>query len=142
METLKIVYHDPELIRIEKKEKGDWIDLRLAEDVNMSAGEYKLLSLGIGMIVPDGYEAHVVPRSSTCGRYGIMLANSQGIIDNSYSGDADEWKFPAYACRDTFIPKNTRICQFRIVEKQPELLFETVDHLNSTSRGGLGSTGL
>lgn len=140
--TIKVKYFDEQIDKITKIPQGDWIDLRLAEDVNMPAGEYKLLSLGIGMILPDGYEAHVVPRSSTCGRYGIMLANSQGIIDNSYSGDADEWKFPAYACRDTFIPKNTRICQFRIVEKQPELLFETVDHLNSTSRGGLGSTGL
>lgn len=120
---------------------GDWIDLRAAEDVHMDKGEYRLIRLGVGMILPEGYEAHVLPRSSTPNRYGIILANSMGVIDNSYSGDADEWHFPALAIRDTDIHKGERIAQFRIMKNQPPVAFEVVEHLNETSRGGLGSTG-
>jgi dUTP pyrophosphatase len=69
------------------------------------------------------------------------MANSMGIIDNSYSGDADEWMCPVVAIRDTVIHKNDRICQFRIVKNQPSITFEVVDHLNENSRGGIGSTG-
>lgn len=126
---------------IEKIAKGDWIDLRAAEDVYLKEGESALIPLGIGMILPDGYEAHVVPRSSTFGKWGILQANHVGIIDNSYSGDEDEWKMSVYAVKDTFIPFDSRICQFRIVEKQPEFSIETVEHLNDKSRGGFGSTG-
>ena len=93
------------------------------------------------MILPEGYEAHVLPRSSTAGKFGIICANSMGVIDNSYSGNEDEWRFPAYAIRNTIITKGDRICQFRIVKNQPELEFEVVEHLNDISRGGIGSTG-
>lgn len=139
--NIKIKYFVPDLPRIEKIEKGDWIDLRAAEDVEIKAFEYKLISLGVGMILPEGYEAHIVPRSSTYKKFGIILTNSMGIIDNSYSGDNDQWMFPAYALRDTVIHKGDRICQFRIVEKQPEIVFEEVEHLNAKDRGGFGSTG-
>ena len=108
----------------------------------MKAGSFHLIRLGVGMILPEGYEAHVAPRSSTFKNFGIIQTNSPGIIDNSYSGDADEWRMPAYALRDTVIHKNDRICQFRIVEKQPTVEFETVQHLNDASRGGFGSTGV
>ena len=138
---IKIKYFDPELEEISKIPQGDWIDLRAAETVNMKKGEFKLIRLGVGMILPAGYEAHVLPRSSTCKNFGIILSNSQGIIDESFQGNDDEWMFPAIAVRDTIIHKNDRICQFRIVEKQPEITFEKVDHLNSESRGGVGSTG-
>lgn len=139
--TIKIKYFDQGIEKIQKISKGDWIDLRSAERVELKAGEYKLLRLGVGMILPDGYEALVLPRSSTPSKFGIMCANSQGVIDNSYSGDADEWKFPAVAIRDTVIEKGDRICQFRIVKNQPGIKFEVVDHLNEISRGGIGSTG-
>jgi dUTP pyrophosphatase len=139
---IKIKYFDQEIEQIQKISKGDWIDLRSAERVELKAGEYKLLRLGVGMILPDGYEAHVLPRSSTPSKFGIILANSMGIIDNSYSGDADEWKFPAVAIRDTVIEKGDRIAQFRIVKNQPVIEFEVVDHLNEISRGGIGSTGV
>lgn len=138
---IKIKYFDPELEEISKIPQGDWIDLRAAETVNMKKGEFKLIRLGVGMILPQGYEAHVLPRSSTCKNFGIILSNSQGIIDESFQGNDDEWMFPAIAVRDTIIHKNDRICQFRIVEKQPEITFEKVDHLNAESRGGVGSTG-
>lgn len=141
MKTLKIKYFVPDLDPIEKIAVGDWIDLRCAEDVTMDAGEYRLIRLGVGMILPESYEAHVLPRSSTPGKYGIILANSMGIIDNSYSGDADEWHFPALAFRPTTIHKGDRIAQFRIVRNQPMLAIEAVEHLNVMSRGGIGSTG-
>lgn len=138
---IKIKYFEPDLEYIEKIAVGDWIDLRSAERVEMKAGEYRLIRLGVGMILPKGYEALVLPRSSTPKKFGIMLGNSMGVIDNSYSGDADEWKFPAVAIRDTVIEKGDRIAQFRIVENQPSIVFEVVDHLNEVSRGGIGSTG-
>ena len=121
--------------------KSNWIDLRAAEDVDLKAGEFKLIKLGVGMILPEGYEANIVPRSSTFKNYGIIQTNCYGVIDNSYSGDNDEWKFPAYALRDTHINKNDRICQFRINRIQPEVEFEIVEHLNYTDRGGFGSSG-
>ena len=138
---IKIKYFDQEIEKIQKISKGDWIDLRCAERVELKAGEYKLLRLGVGMILPDGYEAHVLPRSSTPSKFGIILANSMGVIDNSYSGDADEWRFPAVAIRDTVIEKGDRIAQFRIMKNQPQIIFEEVEHLNEVSRGGIGSTG-
>ena len=130
------------LILPEKLAKGDWIDLRAAEDLELKAGDFRYIRLGVGMILPEGYEAHVAPRSSTFKNFGILVANSFGIIDNSYCGEEDEWRLPALAMRDTVIHKNDRICQFRIVEKQPELEFETVEHLKAESRGGFGSTGI
>ena len=138
---IKIKYFDNEVEKIEKIEKGDWIDLRAAEDVELKAGEFKLIKLGVGMILPEGYEAHILPRSSTYKKFGIIQTNHCGIIDNSYSGDNDQWMLPAYALCDTIIHKNDRICQFRIFEKQPEFAFTEVEHLNDTDRGGFGSTG-
>ena len=127
---------------IEKISVGDMIDLRCAEDVTLHKGEYKLIPLGVAMELPKGYEAHVYPRSSTFGKHKILMGNSVGVIDCSYCGNDDEWKFPAFAVEDTFIPKDTRICQFRIFENQPELEFEEVEDLCNESRGGIGSTGL
>lgn len=121
---------------------GEWYDLRAAEDVSLRKGDYKRISLGVAMQLPDGYEAHVLPRSSTFERYGILLTNGMGIIDNAYCGDNDWWSFPAYACRDTTIKKNDRICQFRIMPVQPEVLFNNVDRLENADRNGFGSTGV
>lgn len=138
---IRVKYFVSGLDPLEKISVGDWIDLRAGETVTMKKGDYYLIRLGVGMILPDGYEALVLPRSSTPYKFGIMVANSMGIIDNSYSGDADEWKFPAVALRDTTIRKGDRIAQFRIVENQPKLTFETVSNLKANSRGGIGSTG-
>ena len=142
MEKIQIKYFDNEIDKIEKISKGDLIDLRAAKDVEMKAGEFKLIPLGVGMKLPDGYKANVYPRSSTYKNFGIILANSVGQIDNSYSGDNDQWHFPAVALRDTVIHKNDRICQFEIQKIQPEIEFEEVEHLDTESRGGIGSTGI
>lgn len=139
--NIKIKYFDNEIDKISKIENGDWIDLRAAETISFKKGEFKLIPLGIGMILPEGYEAHVVPRSSTYKNFKIIQTNHQGVIDESYCGDNDQWMFPAYALEDTTIKKNERICQFRIMQKQPEINFITVDGLNKNNRGGFGSTG-
>ena len=127
---------------VEKISIGDWIDLRAAEDCCMGKGSFHLIPLGVAMELPAGYEAWVVPRSSTYKNFGIIQTNHIGVIDNSYCGDNDQWHFPAYAMRDTHIRKGDRICQFRIVESQPTIEFEEVEHLGNKDRGGIGSTGV
>lgn len=139
--TIKIKYHD-DILPIDMFDNGDWIDLRSAEDIDMNSGDFRLISLGVSMQLPEGYEAHIVPRSSTYKHWGIIQANHMGVVDNSYCGDDDIWKFPAIAIRDTQIYKNDRICQFRIIKKQPEFEFEEVDYLDSPNRGGFGTSGL
>lgn len=141
MNNILIKYHDESVERIEQKENGDWIDLRSAETVELKTGDFKIISLGISMKLPDGYEAHIVPRSSTFKKWGIIQTNSMGIIDNSYSGDNDIWGMPVLAMKDTIINKNDRICQFRIVKKMDNLQFTEVAHLEGKNRGGFGSTG-
>lgn len=140
METIRIRYLRG-VQKIERFNVGDWIDLRAAEDVSMKAGDFKLIPLGVAMELPKGYEALVAPRSSTFKKLGILLANSLGIIDESYKGDNDEWHFPAYAIKDTEIHKNERICQFRIIQHQPLIHLLEVDWLGNADRGGIGSTG-
>ena len=137
---IKIRYHD-NVMPIEINEKGDWIDLRAAKTTKLYQGEAALIPLGVSMKLPDGYEAVVIPRSSTFKKYGVIQTNGVGLIDNSYCGDNDVWHFPAYAIRDTVIPKNERICQFRIQKKMDKLTFTTVDKLEGEDRGGFGSTG-
>lgn len=137
---IKVRYHS-DITPLQMTETGDWFDLRAAEDIALQEGEFRLISLGVSMKLPDGYEAHVVPRSSTFKTWGILQANHMGVIDNSYCGDNDVWKFPAIATHYVKIHKNDRICQFRIVKKQPELEFETVEHLDNPDRGGFGSSG-
>lgn len=139
---IQIKYHTPELIRIRKIEQGDWIDLRAAEQVTLKAGEFRLISLGVSMQLPEGYEAHIAPRSSTFKKWGILQVNSVGVVDESYCGDSDIWRMPVYATRDTTIELNDRICQFRLVKKMPEVELEETDHLSGTPRGGFGSTGV
>ena len=141
MEKILIKYHDADLEKIEKIAQGDWIDLRAAQTVELKAFEHRIISLGVSMRLPDGYEAHIVPRSSTFKKWGILQTNHIGIIDNSYSGDNDIWCMSVLAMRDTVIHKHDRICQFRIVKKMEEVSFEIVDRLEGPDRGGFGSTG-
>lgn len=140
---IKIKYRDEDIERLRYIDgKSDWIDLRAAEDVEMKQGGFKLIDLGVAMQLPDGYEAHVVPRSSTFKNFGVIQTNHMGVIDSSYCGDNDYWKFPAYALRDTVIHKNDRICQFRIIKNQPPVKFEETEHLSDEDRDGIGSTGV
>ena len=142
METIRIRYVSDQIEKLTYIEnKSDWIDLRAAEDVVMKQGDFRLISLGVAMELPAGYEAHIVPRSSTFKNFGLIQANSMGIVDGSYCGDNDIWRFPAIAMRDTEIHVGDRICQFRIMKNQPTLVFEEVEHLEGADRGGFGSTG-
>lgn len=142
METIKIKYFTDQIEKLTYIDgKSDWIDLRAAETVELKKGEFKLIPLGVAMQLPKGYEAHIVPRSSTFKNFGIIQTNHQGVVDCSYCGDNDQWFMPVYAVRDTRIEVNDRICQFRIMENQPKILFEEVEVLSGTDRGGFGSTG-
>ncbi len=142
MKEIKIKYYDDSMERLDYIEnKSDWIDLRVSEDVVMKKGEFRLIPLGVAMELPEGYEALVVPRSSTFRNFGIIQANSCGVIDESYCGDNDEWRFPAFAVRDTQIHRGDRICQFRIIEHQPKINFVEVTTLDNEDRGGFGTTG-
>lgn len=140
--VIPIKVHDPDLPVPEHKSWGGWVDLRAAETVWMKQGEFRIISLGVSMRLPNGFEAHVAPRSSTFKNFGILMANGFGIIDNNYCGNDDIWGFPAIAMRDTAIDKGERIAQFRIVQKQPKLVFAKVESLNGKNRGGFGSTGV
>ena len=137
-----IKYFTEDVIPVEKISKGDWIDLYCAETMTLHAGDFALVPLGVSMQLPEGYEARTAPRSSTFRRWGILQANSVGVIDNSYCGTNDEWKLPVYATRDTVIEKGDRICQFRIFEVQPAVEFEECEALSDVDRGGFGSTGV
>ena len=142
METIRIKYFSDEIEKLDYIDgKSDWIDLRAAERIELKQGEFKLIPLGVAMQLPNGYEAHIVPRSSTYKNFGIIQTNHTGIVDESYSGPNDWWYMPAYALRDTVIEKNDRICQFRIEKHQPEVVFEEVEALTGQDLGGIGSTG-
>lgn len=140
-EVVKIKYFTDKIDKIKKFDNGDWIDLRSAETVELKAGEFKLIPLGVAMELPKGYEAHIVPRSSTYKNFGIIQTNHQAVIDESYCGDNDEWLYPAYALRDTVINVNDRICQFRIMKKQPAFTLIEIPTLGNKDRGGIGSSG-
>lgn len=123
------------------QQHGEWIDLCAAEEVVMDKGEFKMISLGVSMELPKGYYALVVPRSSTAKYYGIIMANSMGVIENDYNGDDDIWQFPALAFRDTIVQAGARICQFQLVKQAEPVEFEQVYRLGNENRGGFGSTG-
>ena len=146
---IKIKYFDnaKELNMIEK---GNWCDLYANKDMFIPEGERAMIPLGIAMELPEGYEAHLAPRSSTFKTWGIIQTNHVGIIDNSYCGNNDQWFYPAYCLEPknfidnqygTLIRKGDKIAQFRIIEVQPKLEFEKVELLGNKDRGGFGSTG-
>ena len=142
-QKIRIIYHSKEIEKLTYIDgKSDWIDLRAAENVTLKKGEFKLINLGISMELPKGYEAVIVPRSSTYKNFGIIQTNHMGVIDESYCGDDDIYYMPALAMRDTEIHINDRICQFRIQKHQSSIVFEEVDHFGNENRGGIGSTGI
>lgn len=138
---IKIKYHDSSLPKVVAIEQGDWIDLCAAEDTMMKAGEFRIIPLGVSMKLPDGYEAHLAPRSSTYKKWRILMTNSVGVIDNSFCGENDIWGFAALAVEDTFIHKGDRIAQFRLMKKMEPVQFIEVEHMEDNDRGGFGSTG-
>lgn len=143
MKQIKIQYLDDEIKRLTYIDgKSDWIDLRAAEEVTLKKGEFRMIHLGVAMQLPKGYEAHIVPRSSTFKNFGIIQVNHMGVVDETYAGPNDWWRMPVLAVRDTQIHKNDRICQFRIIEHQPQIRFEECEQLEAPDRGGFGSTGM
>ncbi len=142
-EKIQIKYHSDKIDKLTYIDgKSDWIDLRAAEDVVLKKGEFKLINLGVSMKLPEGYEAIIAPRSSTFKNFGLIQTNSIGVIDETYCGNEDVYRYPVYAVRDTEIHVNDRICQFRIQKHQPKITFEEVESLDGPSRGGFGSTGI
>ena len=142
MEEIKVKYFQEDMEELcYVAGKSDWIDLRAAQEVSLKAGEFRLIPLGVAIALPQGYEAHIAPRSSTFKNYGILQTNSVGVVDCSYCGDNDQWHMPVYATRDVTIEKGARICQCRIMKNQPQLHFTRVEHLDAPDRGGFGSTG-
>lgn len=140
--TLKIKYHTDAIEKLAYIDgKSDWIDLRAARRYELKKGDWQLIDLGVSIALPEGYEAHVVPRSSTYRTWGLLQTNSCGVIDNTYSGDGDVWMVPMLATRDTVVEVGDRICQFRIMKNQPQIVFNEVEHLDGTNRGGFGTTG-
>lgn len=141
--AIKVLYHDPDLQKLEYIDgKSDWVDLRCAEEIAIREGDFALVNLGISVKLPEGFEMIIAPRSSTFKNYGLIQTNSIGVIDESYSSDKDIIKWPCYATRDTVVRKGDRICQFRILEHQPKLIFHEVSTLGDNERGGFGSTGV
>ena len=160
--TIRIKYFEGAK-KLEKISKGDWIDLYANKDMFIPEGTRAMIPLGVAMELPEGYEAHLAPRSSTFKTWGIIQTNSVGVVDHSYMGDNDQWHLPVYCLvgKDrkhdecgiaedcgihihncgTFIHKGDKIAQFRIMEAQPEIEFEEVEHLGNEDRGGFGSTG-
>ncbi len=142
MEKIQIKYFTNEIEKLTYIDgKSDWIDLRAAREMELKAGTYAMIPLGVAMKLPAGYEAHIVPRSSTFKNFGLIQTNHMGVVDESYCGDNDQWHMPVYAVRDTVIHVNDRICQFRIMEHQPQIVFDEVEMLTGPDRGGFGSTG-
>ena len=141
--TLKIKYHSDQIEKLTYiAGKSDWIDLRSAQEADLKKGEFRLISLGVSIQLPAGYEAVVVPRSSAYKNFGIIQTNSMGVIDEKYCGDNDVWMMPVLAVRDTHISINDRICQFRIQKHQPQITFVETDELGNEDRGGFGITGM
>lgn len=141
MEKIRIQYLNDQVERLRYIDgKSDWIDLRAAEEVTLKKGEFAMIHLGVAMKLPTGYEAHIVPRSSTFKNFGVIQTNHMGVIDESYCGPGDWWRMPVYAVRDTVIHVNDRICQFRLMRHQPEIEFME-GTLTGEDRGGFGITG-
>ena len=136
--NIEVMYHNPKCVW---EKHGDWIDLKSAVNITYPAGISFLIPLGFSCKLPTGFEAHLLPRSSTFKRYGIIMTNSLGVIDEAYCSEKDEWAFPAYSLKAGRISVGDRIAQFRIVKKMPEINIESVDHLDGKTRGGFGSTG-
>lgn len=142
MYEIIVKYHNKNIDKIQKIKKGQWIDLRAAETVELKAGESAYISLGVSIKIPYGTEAHLAPRSSTFGKWGVIQTNGVGVIDTTYCGEEDIWKMPVLAMRDTVINENDRICQFRIVDEMVEVTINEVDYMADENRGGFGSTGV
>ena len=139
---IKIRYFSDDIPRLKQIYPGEWIDISCPNDIVLLKNQPLLINLGFAMELPNDYEAIMAQRSSTYLKYGTILTNGIGVIDNSYKGNNDQWKALVYATQDCVIFKGTRILQFRIIKNQPDIEFEEVEDLENGDRGGFGSTGV
>ena len=158
-------------------ENGDWIDLKSAVDMTIPAPQSGILKrktiegekigrrnvgiptyyipLGVAMQLPQGFEAIINSRSSGPRELGLFIPNGQGVVDNTYNGNNDQWHYVCSPMRETAIEAGDRICQFRIQLSQKATMWQKikwllssgielveVDDLGDNSRGGFGSTGV
>ena len=99
-----------------------------------------LIDLGVSIKLPHDYEAILAPRSSTFKKYGLLLTNGIGVIDEKYCGEEDVWRMSVYATRDCHVPAGERIAQFRVQRNQGGIEVEEVAIMTGPNRGGFGST--
>lgn len=150
---IRIKYFD-NATKLKKITKGNWIDVYANKDVFVKCGERKMVPLGFALELPEGWEGHLAPRSSTFKTWGIIQTNSVGVVDDTYIGDNDQWHMPVYCLqgkdiesengeevKGTWIRKGDKIGQFRIMEVMPEIQFEEVESFGNKDRGGFGTTG-
>ena len=150
---IRIKYFD-NATKLKKITKGNWIDVYANKDVFVKCGEKKMVPLGFALELPEGWEGHLAPRSSTFKTWGIIQTNSVGVVDDTYIGDNDQWHMPVYCLqgkdiesengeevKGTWIRKGDKIGQFRIMEVMPEIEFEEVESFGNEDRGGFGTTG-
>lgn len=151
---IRIKYFD-KATKLKKITKGNWIDVYANKDVFVKCGERAMVPLGFALELPEGWEGHLAPRSSTFKTWGIIQTNSVGVVDDTYIGDNDQWHMPVYCLqgkdiksddngeeiKGTWIRKGDKIGQFRIMEVMPEIEFEEVESFGNKDRGGFGTTG-
>ena len=150
---IRIKYFD-KATKLKKITKGNWIDVYANKDVFVKCGERAMVPLGFALELPEGWEGHLAPRSSTFKTWGIIQTNSVGVVDDTYIGDNDQWHMPVYCLqgkdiesengeevKGTWIRKGDKIGQFRIMEVMPEIEFEEVESFGNKYRGGFGTTG-
>lgn len=142
---IKIKYFDG-ATKLKKISKGNWIDVYANKDIFVPVNDRAMVPLGFALELPQGWEGHLAPRSSTFKTWGIIQTNSVGVVDDTYIGDNDQWHMPVYCLKakeenGTWIKKGDKIGQFRIMEVMPEIEFEEVEFFNNIDRGGFGSTG-
>ena len=139
---IKIKYKgDATGMKLNRIQKGDCIDLYVNKPVSYKKGDTVVVDFGVAMELPEGYEAHIYPRSSTFEKTGLLLTNSVGIIDNAFCGDDDWWGGKFYATQDGELNIGDRVAQFRICESMPMVIFNEVYELGNENRGGYGTTG-
>ena len=148
--TMRIKYFEG-ATKLEKITKGNWIDVYANKDMFVKEGDRAMIPLGFALELPNGWEGHLAPRSSTFKTWGIIQTNSVGVVDDTYIGDNDQWHMPVYCLQGkdsvdgqlgTIIRKGDKIGQFRIMEVMPQIEFEEVDSFGNADRGGFGTTGI
>lgn len=146
---IRIKYFD-NAVKLKKIAKGNWIDVYANKDVFVEEGSRAMVPLGFALELPEGWEGHLAPRSSTFKTWGVIQTNSVGVVDDTYIGDNDQWHMPVFCLqgkdiqddkKGTLIKIGDKIGQFRIMEVMPQIEFVEVDSFGNEDRGGFGTSG-